>query len=277
MNGETRDWKKRLASLNKNTLGIVICASIVVLVLAAFLLARNGGFSHAAKSAESDKETPIPAEAYSQIGDNNMNNVSTDSDDGEKAWKEMDDEEYSMHIQVVPDGWTGRYMEDGSDEKVKNVLALQFENTGDQAVQFAEYVFGIDGEAVSFKLSDLPAGQSCVVLESSRYEYHKRDELKLISRVVAQVDEIPFARDQVLVVDNSDNSITIMNLTDKEIPVVRAFYKTFDSESKMFIGGITYTAKAENIPAGKGVTLEPAHYVSGESVIVGSGVYEAGS
>ena len=270
-----KTWKDLLNSMNKNTIGIVLCAAVVVIVLAVFLIGKGvGGGESSQDKAETGDGAISQSEDYSQIGDSNLSGVTTDSKKDNKAWQEMKDEEYSLEITALEDGWTGDYMEDGSDDAVKEVMALKFTNVGTQDVQYAEYLFKIGKKTASFKLSDLPSGQSCIVLEANRNKFSEKDVLSLVSRVVVQVDAIPLAQDQVLVVDNSDNSITIMNMTEKEIPVVRAFYKTYDTKEKAFIGGITYTAKAENVPAGGGVTLTPTHFQSGKSMIVGTGVYE---
>lgn len=266
--------KKILSGSNKNAIGMILCVVAIIIALIIFLISRGSGSSKN-KSSEEEVMT-TPAEAYSQIGDSDIKNVSSDGDEN-KPWETMEDDTYSIKMNILAGGYTGKFVEDGSDEDVKDVLAIEFINNGSQDIQYAEYVFGINNVPVSFKLSDLPAGQRCVVLESARHEYKKKEVLSLVSRVVAQVDEIPFARDEVMVVDNSDNTITIMNLTDKKIPVARAFYKNYDDEEGIFLGGITYTTKVENIPAGKGITVEPAHYVSGKSVVVGTGVYKADS
>ena len=274
MNEESgkRTAKEIIKSMNKNTLGIIICAGILLLTLVVFLMTR--GSDSLGNSKNEEPKESLTVEEVSQSGDNDLTDVSTDSDE-EDSWQTLNDNEYDVTISALGEGYSGRFMEDGSDEKVKNVLALKFTNNGTKAIQYGEYVFDLNDEVVSFKFSNLPAGQSCVVLEAGKHSFKKKDTLNLVSRVVAQVDELPFANDQVLIVDNSDNTITIMNLTDKELPSARAFYKTFDEENSVFLGGITYTAKVENIPAGEGVTVEPGHYVSGKSVVVGSGVYES--
>lgn len=271
--GKKQSLTERLRSMNRNTLGIIISAAVIILVLVIWLLVRGGGASNENKNSTAKEGTP---EAYAEIGDSNLSSIKTDTEEGE-VWEVLNDEEYGIQIDALSDGYSGAFLEDGSDEKVKNVLGLKFTNTGSQDIQYAEYVFGIGKKTVSFKLSDLPVGQSCIVLEASRHEYKKKDALSLVSRVVALVDEIPFAREQLLVVDNSDDTITIMNLTEKDIPVARVFYKSFSSDDNIFVGGITYNAKAEKIPAGSGVTVAPAHFKSGESVVVGTGVYESDS
>ena len=215
---------------------------------------------------------------YENVGDSNKTNVVTDvtetGAEPAKPWTTMTDADYGVRISTLAAGYDGYYIEDGSDEEVKNVLAMQFFNESNQDIQYAEYVFRSGDTAVSFKISNLPAGQSCVVLEANRHQYNKNEVLELISRVVAKVDALPFASDQVLLVDNSDNTVTIMNLTDKELPVVRLFYKYFYEDQNTFLGGITYSASAEKIPAGGSVTVSPSHFESGVSIFMGSGVYD---
>ena len=270
-----KDLKGKLSSLNKNTLGILICAAILILTLIIYL-AVGAGHSSSEKKAQTGterKDLTSEQQDLADIGDSNLQGVKTDAKSDKKPWKTMNDDDYSIEIGSLSKGYSGAFVEDGTDEEVKNVLSLQFKNSGSKDIQYAEYVFSYGKDTVTFKLSDLPAGQSCVVLEAGRHEFEKNESLSLISRVVAQVDEIPFARDEVLVVDNSDNTLTIMNLTEKEIPVVRVFYKNYDSEDSVFFGGITYTATAEKIPAGNGVTVAPEHFKTGDSVVVGSGIY----
>lgn len=255
--------------INKNTLGIIICAAVLFLTLIMFFMFR--GTDSQKKDSPPSKSEQL--EVVEQIGNSDKTEVTTDAKENE-SWTIMNDDEYDVTISSFDAGYTGPFVEDGTDEKVEDVLSLVFTNNSEKAIQYGEYVFTINNDVVTFKFSNLSKGQSCVVLEAGRHEYSKKGLLKLQSRVVAQVDELPFAREQVLVVDNSDNTITVMNLTDKKLPLVRVFYKTFDNENNEFIGGITYTAKAEDIPAGSGVTVAPVHYSSENSVVVGSGLYK---
>ena len=276
-NGEIgKSLKGKLASLNKNTLGILICAVVLILTLVIFLVTGSGHSSDGKKAQTPAERQDLTSEQQNlaEIGDSNLQGVKTDAESDNKPWKTMDDDDYGIAITSLSKGYSGAFVEDGTDEEVKNVLALQFKNSSSKDIQYAEYVFSYGKDTVSFKLSNLPAGQTCVALEAGRHEYEKKESPELISRVVAQVDEIPFDRDEVLVVDNSDNTLTIMNLTEKEIPLARVFYKNYDSEDGVFFGGITYTVTAEKIPAGNGVTVTPEHFKSGDSVVVGSGVYD---
>lgn len=223
-----------------------------------------------------------PISTIRQTGNSNLSGVSTDTGSGaggsesesaKTPWTTLEDADYGVTIKTMAAGYDGAFLEDGSDEQVKNVLALQFINHSDQDIQYAEYAFAVGDKPISFKVSDLPAGQSCVVLEATRHQRDTKEVLELISRVVAPVDLLP-SSDKVLPVINDDNTITLMNLTQEELPVVRVFYKYFYEDENTFVGGITYTATAQNIPAGGSVTVAPSHFEANASLIMGTGVYE---
>ena len=232
------------------------------------------------KEVEVIDENPI--DTIRQTGNSNLSGVTTDTGSGiagtgeetvKQPWTSLKDEDYGIEIRTLAAGYDGAFLEDGTDDEVKNVLALLFVNTSDKDVQYAEYAFAVDGKPISFKVSDLPAGQQCVVLEASRHQRNTNEVLELISRVVAQVDMLP-GSDKVLPVINDDNTITLMNTTQEELPVVRVFYKYFYEDENSFVGGITYTATATKVPAGGSVTIAPSHFEANASVIMGTGVYD---
>jgi hypothetical protein len=223
-----------------------------------------------------------PIDTIRQTGNSNLSSVKTDTGSGtagtaeetvKQPWTNLKDEDYGIEIRTLAAGYDGAFLEDGTDDEVKNVLALLFVNTGDKDIQYAEYAFAVNGKPISFKVSDLPAGQQCVVLEASRHQRDTSEVLELISRVVAPVDMLP-GSDKVLPVINDDNTITIMNTTQENLPVVRVFYKYFYEDENTFVGGITYTATAKDVPAGGSVTIAPTHFEANASVIMGTGVYD---
>lgn len=231
---------------------------------------------HVSKT-DSPAVTPAP---YSP-GDANMSNVQADNGGaggaGDTPWYTMADGDYGITIRRL-NGYSGPFVEDQSDEQVSNVLALQFRNDSNQDVQYAEYVFDVNGEDVIFRLSDLPRGQQCVVFALNRHTYNANEVLKLKSRLVASVDQLHPNDDAIMYVV-SDDSITLMNLTDQPIPVARVFYKTYYEEQDTFIGGITYSFEVQDIPANgsKTVTSDPetGHFSGQVSVITGYAVYES--
>ena len=137
-----------------------------------------------------------PIDTIRQTGNSNLSGVKTDTGSGtagtgeetvKQPWTNLKDEDYGIEIRTLAAGYDGAFLEDGTDDEVKNVLALLFVNTSDKDVQYAEYAFAVDGKPISFKVSDLPAGQQCVVLEASRHQRNTNEVLELISRVVARM------------------------------------------------------------------------------------------
>ena len=261
---ETKNPADRFNKVNRK-MTIVWTGVAVVVVLAIAL-----GLFFASKGGEKQPE-----------GSGSMEGTVIINDDGEKVLVDEDGKELEVLDENPIDtirqtgnsNLSGVKTDTGSGTAVKNVLALLFVNTSDKDIQYAEYAFAVDGRPISFKVSDLPAGQSCVVLEASRHQRDTSEVLELISRVVAPVDMLP-GSDKVLPVINDDNTITIMNLTQENLPVVRVFYKYFYKEENTFVGGITYTASAKDIPAGGSVTIAPSHFEANASLIMGTGVYD---
>ena len=66
-----------------------------------------------------------------------------------------------------------------------------------------------------------------------------------------------------------NNGIKVTNKSGKDIPCVRIFYK-YKSDDGYYVGGITYTAKIEDLKAGKSQTVYPSHFASdgGEIMMV---------
>lgn len=263
---------------HKKTLWMVIAVvAVLAIALVVYLCTRPGDAP--APDAPGSTETAQPTkdpdvespDAQTTVGNGDTSNVTTDTS-ADTPWTTMTDGDYSIGIRALG-GYDGLFIEDGSDAEVTGVLALQFTNNGSSVIQYAEYAFQVGGETLSFKLSDLPAGSSVVVLEASRHPYNSAEVLKLTDRVVATMEELSFASEQVLIVDNGDDSLTLMNLTDETLPIVRVFYKYYYEAENVFVGGITYTAKGRSIPAGGSVTIHPSHYVSDGCVLMGSGVY----
>lgn len=264
---------------HKKTLWIAVAVvAVLVLALLIWLCTRPGEAATTpdtpteSTTPNTDPDVEAPGTQTGAVGNGDTSNVTTDAGAG-APWKTMTDGDYSVGIRSLG-GYDGLFVEDGSDDSVTNVLALQFTNNGSAAIQYAEYAFAAGGETLVFKLSDLPAGESAVVLEANRHAYDSAAVLALTDRVVATVESLPFASDQVLIVDNGDDSLTLMNLTDETLPVVRVFYKFYHEDENVFVGGITYTAKGRSIPAGGSVTIRPSHYVSDGCVLMGSAIYE---
>lgn len=163
--------------------------------------------------------------------------------------------------------YRGIYIEDGSDQSVSNVAALVVRNSGSEAVEHAKIDFVQNGKSLEFEISALPAGAKIAVQESNKAVYEEGKHGSC-SATVAKLQDLEMSEDKIKVIENADSTLSVENLTDKTIPCVRVFYKYYMADEGAYIGGITYTAKVDNLEPGECKSISSSHYTSGSSKVV---------
>lgn len=156
--------------------------------------------------------------------------------------------------------YSGIFIEDGSDVEVDNVAAIQVKNTSKKALEFAQIQIYNGNKKLVFDVSSLPANSSAVIMEKNKAPLDKSKSITYggttggYTEKLEKVSTIKYQK-----VDN--NGIKVTNKSNKNIPCVRIFYKYKSSEG-YYIGGITYTAKINNLKAGASQTIYPSHFDS---------------
>ena len=163
--------------------------------------------------------------------------------------------------------YNGIYLEDGSDASVTGVAMVLLYNAGSEAVEYSKISMKYDDKTLSFEASAIPAGGIVVAQELSRNSCASGDLLECTADV-ASLAALGKAEDQIKIEDNGNNSITVTNLTDKDITTVRIFYKYYMEDTNAYVGGITYTAKISNLKANESIVITPSHYASSGSTVV---------
>ena len=173
----------------------------------------------------------------------------------------------SLTIQRIQ-GYTGIFIEDGSDKEVKNVAAIQVKNTSNKAVEYAEIELYNGNKKLVFAVSTLPANSSAVVMEKNKATFSSSKGVTYGKTTVAYADKLEKSS-AVSCSKVKNNGIKVTNKSGKNIPCVRIFYK-YKSDDGYYVGGITYTAKIEDLKAGKSTTVYPSHFASdgGEIMMV---------
>lgn len=173
----------------------------------------------------------------------------------------------SLTIQRIQ-GYTGIFIEDGSDKEVKNVAAIQVKNTSSKAVEYAEIELYNGKKKLVFAVSTLPANSSAVVMEKNKTTFSSSKGVTYGKTTVAYADKLEKSS-AVSCTKVENNGIKVSNKSGKDIPCVRIFYK-YKSDDGYYVGGITYTAKVEDLKAGKSQTVYPSHFDSkgGEIMMV---------
>ena len=163
--------------------------------------------------------------------------------------------------------YDGTYIEDGSDSDISGVTVIILENTGDTEVEYASITVNREGTELQFEASALPAGGTVVVQEKNRVLFEGGNYTDC-SADVAEIEEFDLSSDQIRVDETGDQTLTVTNLTDENIPAVRIFYKFYMEDEDTYVGGITYTAKITGLDANASVEITPSHYLKGSSRIM---------
>lgn len=210
----------------------------------------QGFTTSSAGSAASDGETPdedSDAQPNSQEG--------TSSDSTAPAITLSDP---NLTVEAIG-SYSGNFLEDGSDEPTANVAAMLITNNSDQMLQIAEITFQVnDTETASFKVTDLPAGTSTLVLEANKREYSEEDSYTYGETATGYMEQPSLEEDKFDLV-TEDGKITLKNKTDQSYDKVYVYYK-YVQLGGAYLGGITYRTPFENVPANGEVESIAAHF-----------------
>lgn len=164
------------------------------------------------------------------------------------------------HLYITDVGdYTGIYMEDGADEFVSDVLMIILKNEGDTDLQLARIKLEYADFTANFEATNLPAGESVVLLEKNRHAYVKENFFSAAAENVAFFREPMSLREDQLKLTGTDGAITVENLTDQPLGELYIYYK--NSASDLYYGGITYRARVNaGLKPGESNTIATKHY-----------------
>lgn len=163
--------------------------------------------------------------------------------------------------------YTGKYIEDGSDETVENICAVIIKNTGDKAIQYATVILSAeDSTQYTFVLSTLPAGCSALVLETEKKSYTSELQKCTATAELTECEELSTETDKVKVTFDG-RLLHLENLTDTDFRAVYVRYKNYTA-GNVYLGGITYNASFDNVAAGESYEYDSAHFYTGGSQVL---------
>lgn len=203
-----------------------------------------------------------------KVGDSDKND---DSKETEKA-DQIVLSDPNLTVESIG-AYSGSFIEDGSDEATKNVTAMLITNNSDQMLQVALIDFQVNSnETASFKVTNLPAGTSTLVLESNKREFSDKDTYAYGNAATGYMDQPTLEEDKVEL-KTENGKITLKNKTDKELKRVYVYYK-YVQIGGAYLGGITYRTPFENVGAGKEAEAVAAHFNPDSSQIMGVQILE---
>lgn len=172
------------------------------------------------------------------------------------------------------DSYNGIFLEDGSDRSVSGICTLVLSNIGTTDVEYADISIQQGSRSLLFKTTVLRAGCTVVVQEANAAAYAEGAYTGCTADV-AEVAKLEMSADKVQILENTDGSLTVTNLTNQAIGGIRIFYKFCLTKGSVYVGGITYTAKVENLAPGGTQTVIPNHFSYGSSEVVMVRLYDS--
>lgn len=265
----------------KKTKKVVLLVGVIIIVIIGILLAlkltKNDSKEKSATEADAyeivkpgkDTLDVSKIQGYSaKVGDSDKND---DSKETEKA-EQIVLSDPNLTVESIG-AYSGSFIEDGSDEATKNVTAMLITNNSDQMLQVALIDFQVNSnETASFKVTNLPAGTSTLVLESNKREFSDKDTYTYGNAATGYMDQPTLEEDKVEL-KTENGKITLKNKTDKELKTVYVYYK-YMQIGGAYLGGITYRTPFENVGAGKEAEAVVAHFNPDSSQIMGVQILE---
>ena len=172
------------------------------------------------------------------------------------------------HLYITDIGkYTGAYMEDGSDEVVTNVMMVILKNESEEALQLARIHLQYSEFTADFEVTNLPAGESVVLLEKNRHEFVDEGYIRATAENVTFFREPMSLKEDHVKLTGVNGAITVENLTDQTLGEIYVYYK--NSATDLYYGGITYRAKVEaGLKPGKSTTVMTNHYYPNACTII---------
>ena len=162
--------------------------------------------------------------------------------------------------------YEGQYLEDGSVEEVVDVSALVIRNHGLTMVEHGVVTLEMPEGTHTYEIYMLPPGEAALVLEKQKTAFSMQNPVRCYGwEKQWRADDN--AAISVLAVDMRTLSVT--NRTGSRLERVKVLFKTYDSQSRMFLGGIVYEAVIENLLPGQTVQITPYYFVRDYSRVVG--------
>lgn len=177
----------------------------------------------------------------------NTNDTENNTEDKKELTFELSD---GLEITKVG-AYSGKFVEDGTDVEVKDVLGIVVKNTTGTALQYCEIIISGGNGTATFKLSTLMPNESMIVLESSKQKYIDEDNtyLNATTRNVAFFLEEPSLHSDKFSIQALDGALNVTNKSDESIiGPVYIYYK--NKKDDLYLGGITYRCKVEYMHPG---------------------------
>lgn len=167
---------------------------------------------------------------------------------------------YGLEITDVG-GYTGAYMEDGSNEVVSDVMMIVVRNNGTDDLQFGQITVSYGGDSLyHFEVTNLSAGSRAVLLETGRQIYPGEAPVSAILENPILFSEPMELCEDAIEIQGLDGMMNVKNISGTDISGdIYIYYKY--SATDLFYGGITFrVVVSSGLTAGELRQIPAAHF-----------------
>lgn len=166
---------------------------------------------------------------------------------------------------ITPACYEGLFWEDGSDRPVTDIAALVVKNTGGCYIAQGAVVMDWGEDRYIFEISWLPPGEKALLLEKDAKTFLPHEDARFYGWTSTC---LPERTGMVAVCTEEPDGVSLHNKTNTTLPSVTLYYKHYDWESRMYIGGVTYTYSVSQLPPGQSQPLQLPSFAAGYSRVV---------
>ena len=158
--------------------------------------------------------------------------------------------------------YSGKFVEDGSDEEVENIAAVRLINTGDEDYQYLEFTVSTGSASYAFAASSVHAGTVMTVLNKEKKTCGEGETVIAAECPIrAGYQTPPSMLDDTFELTQATGSFRIRNVTDRDLTgTITVYYKCADENG--WLGGITFRAVVNGLAAGQ-EQWTPAEHMGG--------------
>lgn len=235
---------EKAKSLNWRMIAVYACAAVLAAAIIALVLLGIRG----------ETSEPEPTQ----------NNLNVQVQPAQKETYDLGDD-----LELLSVGkFAGIYLEDGTNEVVSNIMMIQVANNSQKDLQLARIRLNYTSFTAEFEATNIPAGQSVVLLEKNRRAYvDEKFESTLVQNVIFFQNNMTTADDQ-FEISGLEGALNVKNISDADISDdIYVYYKY--TSGKQLYGGITFRAMVQGgLKAGEIRQVMTSHYDPDTCVIV---------
>ena len=162
--------------------------------------------------------------------------------------------------------YDGPYLEDGSNQEVFNVTAIVLRNAGATGVVSAQITMEQGDRRLEFEAETLPPGQAVLIIEKSKNEYIQKTYNACYGEQELAT-AIWWAKNAPKIEPVGMSSLAVTNTGEYSLEEIWLYYKTYQREPGIYIGGITYKVGIRRLEPGQTLQINPPFFVNGYSRI----------